>query len=315
MSGAPDLSGMTFAIIGGGGFIGAHLALALKARNATVKAYGRTRYFDEPLAGVDWMSGTLDDLQKLATFVDGADVVIHLAGTSTPASAEASRISDVATSIGGAITVLDLCRNAKIERVIFASSGGTVYGDALSPPFSEDVLPRPISSYGINKLAAEMYFGLYNRTYGMRNVVLRISNPFGPYQHGLKNQGVIPIFIRNALQGQTIRIWGDGSVTRDYLYGGDVAEAAIAAALYEGQEHVFNIGSGVGRSLNDVVASISDTLGTDLPVEYVGSRAIDVPTSVLDCARAKKELGWSSATGWMHALATTTEWVRKEMQR
>ena len=196
------LSGTVCTIVGGGGFLGANLAMALRAEGAEVRAFGRTRHFDEPLEGVLWMGGTLDDLQKLSILLDGVDVVFHLVGTSTPASAETSRVEDVKSSILGTIGLLDLCRSLNVKRVVFTSSGGMIYGNSLKTPFAETTTPHPVSTYGINKLAAEQYFQMYNRNYGMRNLVLRIANPFGAYQHGLKNQGVIPVFLRKALEGK-----------------------------------------------------------------------------------------------------------------
>lgn len=307
------LAGAICVIVGGGGFLGANLAIALRALGAEVRAFGRTRYFEEPLKGVHWMSGTLDDMQKLSSLIDGADVVFHLAGTSTPASAEANRQEDVRGSVLGTINLLDLCRTLGVERVVFTSSGGTVYGNSPAVPFSEETLPQPISSYGINKLAAEYYFQLYNRTYGMKNVVLRVANPFGLYQHGLKNQGAIPIFARKALAGEPLKIWGDGSVTRDYLFGADVAQAMIAAATYEGSEAVFNIGSGIGRSLNELITDLSTVLEQEIAVEYQPARGLDVPVSVLDCTRAANELNWRADSDWLTALRTTCDWARADM--
>lgn len=311
LSGA--LSGAVCVIVGGGGFLGANLAPALLALGAEVRVFGRTRYFDEPLAGTRWMSGTLDEMQKLASLMDGADVVFHLAGTSTPASAEANRHEDVKGSVSGTINLLDLCRTLGVERVIFTSSGGTVYGKATDAPFAETTLPQPISTYGINKLSAEYYFQLYNRTYGMKNRVLRIANPFGRYQHGLKNQGAIPIFARRALAGKPLTIWGDGTVTRDYLYGEDVARAMIAAATYEGADAVFNIGSGIGRSLNALIADLETVLEQPIAVTYEPARGLDVPVSVLDCNRAARELDWRAESDWLAALKTTCNWVRSDM--
>jgi len=169
-----ELSGTVCAIIGGGGFLGANLAIALKTEGAEVRAFGRTRYFCAPLEGVRWMKGSLNDSQKLSTLLDGVDVVFHLAGTSTPASAETSRVEDARSSILGTISLLDLCRNLNVNRLVFTSSGGTIYGNSPNTPFSEATSPRPISTYGINKLAAEQYFQLYNRSFGMKDVVLRI---------------------------------------------------------------------------------------------------------------------------------------------
>ena len=217
------LSGTVCTIVGGGGFLGANLAMALKAEGAEVRAFGRTRYFDEPFEGVIWVGGTLDDLQKLSILLDGVDVVFHFADTSTLARTETNRAEDIKDSILDTIHLLDLCSGLNVKRVVFTSSGGMIYGNFLKTPFTETATPHPISTYGINKLAAEQYVQMYNRSYGMRNLVLRIANPFGAYQHGLKNQGVIPIFLRKALEGNRPKIWGDGNVTRDYVFAADVA--------------------------------------------------------------------------------------------
>jgi UDP-glucose 4-epimerase len=309
-----DLTGKTCAIIGGGGFLGIHLARALRSHGAEVRAYGRSLYFPEALKDMHWMSGTLDELQKLAAFLDGTDCVFHLASTSTPASSEANRQQDVMNAVVGSLNLLDLCVKLGLERVVFASSGGTVYGNAGLAPFNEKTAPKPISTYGINKLSAEFYFQLFNRTSGMRNVVLRIANPFGPYQHVLKRQGVIPIFMRQALEGKPIKIWGDGSATRDYLFGADVANAMVRAAVYMGPDCVFNIGSGIGRSLSDIVGDLRGILDMDPNVEFLPSRSLDVPSSVLDCSLAARELGWRPTTPWAEALRETLRWTRDDIQ-
>lgn len=305
------LVGKTCVVIGGGGFLGAHLCPGLLDAGAHVRAYGRTRYHEEPLRGVQWLGGALSDLEKLSTVVEGADVVFHLAGSSTPASAEAGRIRDLTTSVAGTIDLLDLCRNAGVDRVVFTSSGGTVYGAGETPPFTERSLPRPMSTYGINKLAIEGYMSLYNRLYGMRNVSLRIANPFGPYQHGLKNQGVVSVFAQRALAGEPIVIWGDGSAERDYLFAPDVADAMLRAAVYDGDEEVFNVGSGIGRSLREVVVSLEDVLQRSIKVEYQRKRGFDVPVSVLDSRLAQRELGWQASTDWADALRLTCDWLQR----
>ncbi|MCB1506292.1 MAG: NAD-dependent epimerase/dehydratase family protein [Hyphomicrobiaceae bacterium] len=314
MTDVEHIAGKTCVVVGAGGFLGAQLCPRLVALGAKVRAYGRTRYYEAPLKGVHWFTGTLEDVQKLATLLEGVDVVFHLAATSSPASAEASRVSDLNTNVGGSLGLLDLCRHAGIERIVFASSGGTVYGDANNPPFSESTLPKPISAYGINKLAAEHYHRLYNHHYGMRNISLRIANPFGPYQHGLKSQGIVSVFTRQVLEGSTIRVWGDGSVQRDYLYGADVAEAMIKAAIYDGGADTFNIGSGVGRSINDVIGALEIVLGQKIPVEFQKSRRIDVATSILDCSLAKRELGWHAGSDWMTSLEETCNWIRQDIR-
>lgn len=310
---ADRLEGKTCVVVGGGGFLGAQLTPKLVALGAKVRVFGRTRYFARPLYGAHWTSGTLDDVEKLVAVLSGADIVFHFAGASSPAGAEANRISDLSTNVGGSVALMDLCRHSGVGRIVFASSGGTIYGDAGLPPFSETTLPRPISTYGINKLGVEHYLRLYNHLYGMRNVSLRMANPFGPYQHGTKQQGAISVFTRLMLEDGVIRIWGDGTATRDYLYGGDAADAMIAAALYDGGAEVFNIGSGVGRTLNEVVASLETVLGVTARVEYLPKRAFDVAASILDCRLAETELGWRASCDWNAALALTCDWIRQDV--
>jgi len=309
-----SLANKVCVVVGAGGFLGAQLCPKLVACGAKVRALGKTRYFDQPFRHVQWQTGNFNDVPKLAALLETADIVFHLAGAKTPAIAEASRLDDLITNVGGSLNLLELCRKSGIDRVVFASSGGTVYGDTASPPYTENTLPSPISTYGINKLAVEHYMALYNRLHGMRNVVLRIANPFGPFQHRLKNQGAIPVFSRLALAGETIRIWGDGTVTRDYLYGEDVADAMIAAACYGGTEATFNIGSSIGRSLRDVIESLQEVLGTRIGVEYLPARGFDAAANILDSSLAERELAWRPRTGWLEALKATCDWIRQDMQ-
>lgn len=312
MQGHRPLEGTTCLVVGGGGFLGAHLCPKLIDAGASVRAFGRSRYYDQPLRGTKWVSGNLNELDKLAGLLDGVDVVFHLAGTSSPASAEAGRTNDLMQNVQGSLTILDMCRHAGVNRVVFASSGGTVYGAAERPPFTETTLPKPISSYGINKLGAEHFHLLYNHLYGMENVVLRIANPYGPFQHGLKNQGAVAIFIRRALAGQEIRIWGDGNTRRDYLFAGDVANAMIAVAKYKGPHTTFNVGSGVGRSLLELISTLEKALDRKISVSHLPPRIFDVRESVLDCSLARKELNWQCESDWDESVALTCDWIKSD---
>lgn len=310
MNSESRLDGKTYLVVGGGGFLGAQLCPLLVDLGAKVRVYGRTRYYDAPLKGTEWHAGTLYDVQKLASLLDGVEVVFHLAATSSPASAEVNRLADLNTSVGGSLGLLEVCRAVGVNRIVFASSGGTVYGNAERPPYNERTSPSPISTYGINKLAAEHFHRLYNSQHGMSNISLRIANPFGPFQSGLKNQGIVSVFARQILTGDTIRVWGDGSVQRDYIYGRDVAEAMIGAAVYGGSADTLNVGSGIGRSITEVIASLEAALDRRAKVRFLEPRKIDVKASILDCALAERELGWKATTNWPDALSQTCAWIR-----
>lgn len=308
-SGYIGVEGLRCSVLGGSGFLGNHLSGELHRRGASVVCYGRTApSLPDGIAHLQGDFSTHDAI--LAKAIEGSDVVYHLVTTSTPATAEANRLEDVEQNVCAAIRLLDLCVERGIPRVVFASSGGTVYGSALQPPFSERTLPQPISSYGISKLTIEHYLRLYNHAYGMRNISLRISNPFGPFQTGARNQGAIGTFARKMLSGDNIDIWGDGEVIRDYVYVSDVIDAFVRVARYSGSADVLNIGSGRGRSIKDVIASLEAVVGKPAKVTYHPRRTFDVAASVLDCDLARQELGWEATTSWTAGLVSTIEWMR-----
>ncbi len=304
-----NLSRTRCAVLGAGGFIGTNLCRALVGRVDSLRAFGRRQSFPEALRGCDWMPGDFADPTCMAAAVAGCDVVFHLVNATTPASANVDKVADLNANVASTLHLLDACRETGVRRVVFVSSGGTIYGIPEQVPTPETAPTSPITAYGISKLAIEKYLGLYEYLYGLEYRVLRVANPFGPYQTALKNQGVIAAFVRRALAGKPIEIWGDGSVTRDYVYIDDVVEALMLAATHDGSGRIFNIGSGEGRSLNDIVASISKLLEVEIPVDHRPSRPVDVPVSILDTTFASRDLDWRPRTVFEEGLSTTISWM------
>ncbi|OYY97852.1 MAG: hypothetical protein B7Y42_07830 [Polaromonas sp. 28-63-22] len=304
-----NLSRTRCAVLGAGGFIGTNLCRALVGRVDSLRAFGRRQSFPEALRGCDWMPGDFADPTCMAAAVAGCDVVFHLVNATTPASANVDKVADLNANVASTLHLLDACRETGVKRVVFVSSGGTIYGIPEQVPTPETSPTNPITAYGISKLAIEKYLGLYEYLYGLEYRVLRVANPFGPYQTALKNQGVIAAFVRRALAGKPIEIWGDGSVTRDYVYIDDVVEALMLAATHDGSGRIFNIGSGEGRSLNDIVASISKLLEVEIPVDHRPSRPVDVPVSILDTTFASRDLDWRPRTVFEEGLSTTISWM------
>jgi UDP-glucose 4-epimerase len=305
-----DLSSLRCVVLGAGGFIGTNLCRALVGRVDFLRAFGRRQSFPEALHGCEWMSGDFSDPTCLPAAVAGCDIVFHLVNATTPASANINKVADLNANVVSTLRLLDVCRESGVRRVVFVSSGGTIYGIPDRVPTPETAPTNPITAYGISKLAIEKYLGLYEHLYALECRVLRVANPFGPYQTALKSQGVIAAFVRCALGGKSIELWGDGSVTRDYVYINDVVEALISAAAHNGSGRIFNIGSGVGRSLNDIVAAIADQLGTAIAVNRRPARPVDIPVSILDSAFACRELGWQSHTSFEVGLRDTIEWMK-----
>jgi UDP-glucose 4-epimerase len=306
-----SLRGVNCLVLGGGGFIGTHLCQALLRRGAQVSGFGRSRTDPRALAGVVWTSGEFADRTALARAVEGCEMVFHLLGGSIPDSSNRDPLGDLLSSAVPSLQLLDICRASMVRKVLFVSSGGTVYGIPRAVPIPESAPTDPISAYGISKLAVEKYLALYHYLYRCDYSVLRVANTFGPYQSPHRRQGLIAAFMHRIARGQPVEIWGDGRVVRDFIYIDDVVDAILAAAVYGGSHHVFNVGAGVGRSVLEVVTDIADVLGRPdvVPIHKPG-RATDVPVNVLDIALIRRELGWSPHTDWRDGLQQTADWIR-----
>jgi UDP-glucose 4-epimerase len=177
----------------------------------------------------------------------------------------------------------------------------------------EDHPTEPICSYGVHKLMVEKYLQLEHHLHGLDYCVLRPPNLYGPRQRLDTAQGAVAVFLDRALRGKPIDIWGDGSVVRDYVYIGDAVDALLKAARRPspaGEPRVFNLGSGRGTSLKELVAAIEALLGRPVKVNYSAARALDVPVNVLDASAAAKHLGWRASTPLAEGLRRTYEWLR-----
>jgi UDP-glucose 4-epimerase len=307
---------MRCTIFGGGGFIGSAVTDRLLLDGHQVRIFERPRVqpyrqfnHSEP---VEWCTGDLLSAHDVDAAIDGADAVIHLVSTTLPKSSNDDPVYDVQTNMVSTLHLLDAMVRKNVGRIIFISSGGTVYGAASCLPMDEKHATEPQVSYGIIKLAIEKYILMYQRLHGIKAVILRVTNPFGERQRVEAEQGAVGVFLHRALRGETIEIWGDGGVTRDYLYVADVADAFAKALMYSGVVSVFNISSGIGTSLNQLVAMIEQLVGHAVERRYFPGRPIDVPNNVLSNALALRELGWMPKVALDAGLARTADWIRSE---
>jgi UDP-glucose 4-epimerase len=299
-------------VLGGGGFIGTNLCRRLAASGYRVRAFGRRRLFPDDLHGVEWRQGDFTDAGAIAAAIESFDIVFHLIHATMPQAADLDIAADLQDNVVPSIALLELCRKLAVKRVVFVSSGGTVYGVPHQVPTPETAPTQPICAYGISKLAIEKYLALYHHLHSLDYRVLRITNAFGPFQTALKNQGVIAALIARALNGEPIEIWGDGTVVRDFVFVDDVADALGKAALGDhGGERIFNIGSGRGHSLREAIAAIETLLGSELKIEWRPGRSIDVPVSVVTIDRARESLDWTPKTSFEAGLEKTIEWGRQ----
>lgn len=299
-------------ILGGNGFIGSHLTDALLARGHAVRSYDKyAELYREPLTGVEYLVGDFGNRGLLADALHGVDVVFHLVSTTVPKTSNDDPAFDVQSNVIDTLGLLDLCVARKIARVVYISSGGTVYGEPASLPIREDSQTTPLCSYGITKLCVEKYLELYRRLHGLDYVILRPSNPYGPRQNPGSIQGAISVFLGNVATGQPIRIWGDGSVVRDYLYIQDLAEGICRAAETGARHRLFNLGSGSGVSLRQIVEVVDAVTGRKSNVEFLPRRQFDVPEIYLDVTRAAEELDWRPTVGLRDGVARTWDFVRE----
>jgi UDP-glucose 4-epimerase len=289
-------------VTGGAGFIGSHVVDALLARG------------DEVLVLDDLSNGKREnvadgarlevvDIREPLDF-EGAEVCFHLAAQVDVRVAVERPEHDAQVNVLGTVTVLEAAR-AHGTQVVFASTGGAIYGECDGPA-AEDAPRRPLSQYGVSKLAGEEYLAAYNRLYGTNHVSLRFANVYGPRQDPRGEAGVVSIFLGRLAAGEPPRIFGDGSQTRDYVYAGDVASAALMAA---GKAGVFNIGTGIETSVLELYELCRRVAGSELEAEHADARLGELQRSVLDVTRADRELGWRPEVGLEEGLRLTWESV------
>ena len=298
-------------ITGGSGFIGIHLAKHLISLGYEPVIFSRTA---PALEQVQYILGDMCEIASLVALEEYA-LIYHLAWSTKPASANQNPIADVQTNVVGGIQLLDaLVTMANPPRLIFVSTGGALYGVPNQLPIAETHSTYPINAYGVSKLSFEHYLHAYQHIHGLDYLIFRPGNPYGEGQDPTGAQGAIAVFLGKMRQNQPIEIWGDGTVTRDYLYIDDLVRALVTGMDYHpGQDayRVFNVGSGHGVSLNHVLHLASEITGIAPNVHYLPARKIDAPTIVLDITQIKQQLKWSPQVSLVEGLHKTWEWMQR----
>ena len=304
---------MRCVILGGSGFLGRHVGQAMAAAGYSVWSVDRTLV--QSAHDVPWLAGQVQaefvDVQAWWEHCGGADVVVHLASSTVPATANADPVVDVQTNLIGNLQLLQALRaKANKPRLLFASSGGAVYGRPQSVPLSESHPTVPMGAYGVTKMAVEHHLRIEEATHGLSYRVLRLSNPYGEWQRPQGVQGVIAVFAHRALHGVPVDVWGDGSVVRDFVYAADVGQAFVAAAHHDGASRIFNIGGGTGHSVNHIVWTLEQLLGRAVERRVHAARPFDPPVNVLDIQRARDELAWKPTIAFEEGVARSLKWLR-----
>jgi UDP-glucose 4-epimerase len=302
---------MRVLVTGGNGFIGSHLVDQLAKRDLDVAVLDvNERRYDSLPSQVHFIKGDINQAYLVREAVSGVDVVFHLTWTTIHEVANQDPGGDVTANLIPTIHLLEACRNAGVRRIIFTSSGGTVYGPAQAWPISETHPQNPVNSYGVTKLAAEKYLYMFRHLHGLDYAIFRPSVPYGPRQNPLARQGAVAVFLYRVARDLPVAIWGDGSVTRDYFYVSDLAEALIAGAEHQlGEQRIFNIGGEEEVSLVQLLRMIEEIVGKRARVEYAPARGFDAPRIVLDTRLARQQLGWQPKVSLADGLVQTWKWM------
>lgn len=310
------MNGLTVALIfGGNGFIGSHLAERLVHDGFEVKIFDTfntgTRNLEPIIKDIEIIRGDFLNKDDLSRALRNVELVFHYISTTNPVTAANNPVFDVESNIIGSIRLFQTAIENKIERIVFPSSGGTIYGPVQEDLITETHPLNPVNPYAISKLTIEKYLHYFNYSSGMNYFILRYSNPYGERQNPLGNQGVIPIFLNKIKNNEHPVIYGDGSAIRDYIYIDDAIEATMAVLNSNTNETLFNVGSGQETSINQLLSVMSGVTNHRVDPVYRENTGLYLPKIVLDISRIRKETGWYPKTDIKEGIKKTWEWIER----
>ena len=305
----------TFLVTGGAGFIGSHLVDRLIEEGHHVAIVD------------DLSTGFLENVNSKATFYqtdirsddldaifekEKPDFVNHHAAQMDVRRSVQEPLFDADVNVLGSLNVIENSLRHNVKKIVYISTGGAVYGEPDYLPVDEAHPIRPLCQYGISKHTVEHYLHFYGQTYGVRYTVLRYPNVYGPRQNPLGEAGVNAIFIGKMLRGESPTIFGDGEQLRDYVYVSDIVRANCAA-LENGDGQIYNIGSGIGTSVNQIYEKLQEIIAFSQPPIYSEPRTGEIQRVYLESSKAERELGWSAQVGFHEGLQKTVEWFRERL--
>lgn len=305
-------------ITGGCGFIGANLIARLHQERSSAlvrvidnESRGKREWIDE--FDVEFVSGDIRDPEAVARALDGIDTVVHLAADTGVVGSVANPSFNFDVNVVGTVTLLEQMRRVGVTRIVNASTGGAIVGEAI-PPINEDMLARPTAPYGAAKLAVEGYLAAYTASLGFDAVSLRFSNVYG--RRSYHKGSAVAAFLKRIVKGEPITFYGDGSQTRDYVFADDLCDG-IFKAMQACPSGVYQLGTGVGTSLNDLVEIIEDLVGPDYPIriEFEDFRQGELLHTWCDISKAKAAFDYSPRFSLREGIAETWAWFRNLSDR
>ena len=305
-----------YLVTGGGGFIGSNIVEDLLERGERVRVLdnfstGRRENLAPFLDRIELIEGDLRSLSIVEEAVAGVDLILHQAALPSVPRSIRDPLASHETNTRGTLNLLTAARDAKVKRVVYASSS-SIYGDTPVLPKTEMMPPNPRSPYAVSKLAGEYYCRVFHSVYGLETVILRYFNIFGPRQDpSSQYSAVVPLFIKTMMTGGVPTIFGDGTQSRDFTFVANAVQANILAArASDAAGKIFNIACGKRYSLNDLVDKLNRILGTDIHPIYKDARTGDVKHSQADISQAKRFLEYKPAIGFEDGLKQTVDWYK-----
>jgi UDP-glucose 4-epimerase len=305
-------------ILGADGFIGSNMAASLcKEKKYELIAFdlfpnGKSRNLEDIRSKIKIIPGNFLNRDDLRKALQGADYVFHFISQTTPGSSALDPFIEVDTNLRGTLVLLEECAKAGVKKIIYSSTGGAIYGDQKKDAYSENNQTSPVSPYAITKLTIEKYLEYYRINFGLEYLILRYSNPYGPHQNLVGTQGIIPIFLNLVKRSMLITIFGDGKNIRDFIFIDDLVEITKKIFRKKTKYNLYNVGSGTGNSINDIVEIIEKVTGKNLEVDFMPQRSIDVRRIVLDTQRLKREIGKYKKVSLEEGIKKTWKWVQRQ---
>ena len=307
---------LNICILGAAGFIGTNLILELtKDKRNQIKAIDINMiFFGElekmGLANVKMYQSVFNSSTDLDNMVEGQDVVYHLVSTTIPTTSNERISEELKANVVFTANLLEACVRQNVKKIVFISSGGTVYGKESKCPLNEKTPTNPITSYGVQKITIEKLLYLYDYMHGLDYRIIRLANPYGPYQRPNGVLGAVTTFTYKALKQEEIVIYGDGSVVRDFIYIDDAIRGMLKIVNGNDKHHTFNLGCGYGTSIKRVVETIEKTLQIDVRVKYTEARKVDVPVNYLDIKRYETAYGSLNPISLEEGIRNTAAFMR-----
>lgn len=311
---------MNIVLLGAAGFVGTNLVIELaKNPENSITVVDRKKEFfcninQMHLSNVTLVESALAVDSDYEALVRDQEIVYHLVSTTVPTTSNQAISEELKANVILSANLLEACVKQQVKKIVFLSSGGTVYGKEAECPLGENTPTNPITSYGVQKITIEKLLYLYHYMHGLDYRIIRLANPYGPYQRPNGVLGAVTTFTYKALKGEEIQVYGDGSVMRDFIYIDDAVRGIINIVNGNGNHRVFNLGCGYGTSIKHVLETIQRILDIPVKVNYTQARTVDVPVNYLDITRYEATYGALNPIPLEEGIGRTADFMKKYYQ-